>query len=380
MPDKATLQSFQRLLTVQPELTQIAPLSALLPDLPDGTLFHAGPPFKSQENLPVPIVHAACAAAVQEGLADSLQDANNAIAKGEIALRPAQDFGIVTPLAFVAGPSMYAVAVEDRAAAGALMASPLNDGPPAGCLRFGMDNEAGRKLLAALQDEIGPDLSRHFAGPVDLLSLMSAAIDKGDELHGQVAAANGLLRPFLGEDLSNASQEYLAQAGQFVLNVIMAASALMLKAGAGVAGSGMVIASGGNGQEIGYKTAAEPDHWVTLPATKPVGPTMPGMESFAPLPAIGDSAVIDALGFGAACLRFAPALLDPLREHIPAAYAGPEAHGAYLGSHPAFPYPGLKLGLDLNQPRDCLGIMLGMVEETGTAGLIGRGVAPWPEA
>jgi hypothetical protein len=380
----ATLQSYRQMLTVEPVLTRIAPLFDLLDTLPDRTLFHAGPPFKSQRNLPLPILNAASATAVQEGFAANLETAIDAIIAGEIHLRPAQDFGIVTPLAFVAGPSIYAVAVENRAAPGQIVVSPLNDGPPSGCLRFGTANDEGRALLSALCAEIGADLAHNFSDspsrPVDLLPLMSAAIGKGDDLHGQVAAANALLRPALGKNLSDASEAYLDQAGQFVLNVIMATSALMLRAGNDVADSDMVTASGGNGQEIGYQLANSPGHWITLPATRPVGPALPGKETSTALPATGDSAVIDALGFGAACLRFAPTLFDPLKQHIDGAYTTPSAHDAYLGAHPAFPYPGLKLGLDLTQPRQCLGIMLGMVDETGAEGLIGRGVAPWPSA
>ena len=59
--------------------------------------------------------------------------AAEAIASGDIALRPAQDAGIVTPLAFVAGPSMYGVAVVDANNPARRIAAPLNDGPPAAC-------------------------------------------------------------------------------------------------------------------------------------------------------------------------------------------------------------------------------------------------------
>ena len=95
------------------------------------------------------------------------------------------------------------------------------------------------------------------------------------------------------------------------------------------------------------------------------------------LPAIGDSAVIDALGFGAACLRFAPSLGDSLRGWIDDAFFTPAAHASFIGRHPAFPQDDLKLGLDITRPGPILGIMLGMVEAGGTEGLIGRGVASW---
>ena len=109
----ATQASFDRLLAVKPVLAEIARLGALLPELPKKTLFHAGPPFERQNDLPVPIVNAAAVAAVHEGFATDRAAAREAIASGDIAMRPAQDAGIVTPLAFVAGPSMYGVAVVD---------------------------------------------------------------------------------------------------------------------------------------------------------------------------------------------------------------------------------------------------------------------------
>lgn len=380
LSETATQQSFRKMLAVEPVLTRIAPLADLLGDLPENTLFHAGPPFKSLADLPAPILNAASATAVQEGFAADLEQARHALVHGEIRLSPAQDFGIVTPLAFVAGPGMYGVAVEDRANPGMPFASPLNDGPPAGCLRFGVASKGARDLLAALYTNVGRDLAAKFTGPVDLLPIMSDAIASGDDLHGQVSAANAKILPYLGNSLSDASYDYLQQAGQFVLNIIMATCALMLRAGNDVDGSGMVTACGGNGQELGFKTGYASAVWTTLPARRPVGPHLPGKETSLALPAIGDSAVIDALGFGAACLRFSPSLYNPLKPHVSADYAEIAAHDAYLGPHPLFPHSGLKLGLDLSRPRQCLGIMLGMVEETGSEGLIGRGVAPWPKA
>ncbi|MGB1007424.1 MAG: DUF1116 domain-containing protein, partial [Thalassobaculaceae bacterium] len=122
----ATRTSFDRLLAVKPVLADIAPLGALLPELPKKTLFHAGPPFERLNDLPAPIVNAAAAAAVHEGFATEHAAAREAIASGDIALRPAQDAGIVTPLAFVAGPSMYGVAVVDANNSARRIAAPLN--------------------------------------------------------------------------------------------------------------------------------------------------------------------------------------------------------------------------------------------------------------
>jgi hypothetical protein len=97
-----------------------------------------------------------------------------------------------------------------------------------------------------------------------------------------------------------------------------------------------------------------------------------------PLPAIGDSAVLDACGFGAASLRFAPEMLAMLGESAPAVRFGPQAHDAFVGLHPLLPFEALKLGLDLDSPAARPGVILAMLDAEGRAGLIGRGVAPWP--
>jgi hypothetical protein len=167
----------------------------------------------------------------------------------------------------------------------------------------------------------------------------------------------------------------MSDANQFVLNVIMATAAVMLGAGAGIADSNLVVAAGGNGVHFGYKVASAPDTWLTLPATRPQGPKFPGKEDAAALPAIGDSAVIDALGFGAACLRFCPTLAEALEGHIDPAFLTPAAHDAFVGPHPGLGNRDVRVGLDLTRPISALGVMLGMVE---AGGITGRGVAPWP--
>jgi hypothetical protein len=232
-------------------------------------------------------------------------------------------------------------------------------------------------MLRALTEEIGADLAGALATPVALLPVIARGLAGGDELHGRLNAAQSAVPAFFAGDLSRVTRDYLETANQFVLNVVMAAAALMIGAGAGVPGSALVVACGGNGLELGWKLAGDPERWVTGPATRPRGPRLPGHEAAEPLPAIGDSAVIDALGLGAACLRFAPELGAGLRDHIDPAYYTERAHEPFVAAHPALPFEGLRLGLDLTRPRSCLGIMLGMVGAAGTEGLVGRGVAPW---
>ncbi|MCC3304591.1 DUF1116 domain-containing protein [Sneathiella sp. HT1-7] len=375
----ATQKSYNNLIAVEPALTRIAKLEELIPNLPGRTLLHAGPPFSDQGNLPRPMRNSLVAAAQLEGWAASEEDAFTQLKNGELNLRPAQDFGVVTPLAFIVGPSAYCLEVEDMAAPGNRRFSPLNDGPLPYALRLGNGHPDGLALLQRLSKHIGTVLARMLTAPIPLLPVLDHGLKNGDDLHGQVAATQAKFRSLFSAPDDTETVAYLASAGQFSLNFIMASAALMIGAGANIAKSNMIIACGGNGQDIGYKLASDPNTWITRPALPPVGIKFEGQEMAEALPAIGDSAVIDALGFGAACLRTTPSLAEGYRGHIHPDFFSPAAHAPFIGPHPALSDSGIMVGLDLTRPRTCLGINLGMVERTGTTGLIGRGVSPWPE-
>ena len=378
--DSATQHSYEQLIAAEPVLGRVGHLADLLPGVCEWTLFHAGPPFAAPDSLPAPVANAAVSAAMHAGFAATRENALNDIASGAIRLRPAQDIGLVTPLAFVAGPGTFCLEVADANRDGLRRLAPLNDGPLPDALRFGTGRAEGLALLRRLDGVVGPDLAQHAPQGAAMLPLLARGLAGGDDLHGHVAAAQAAFLDLAGRRISDETRAYMGDANQFVLNVVMATAAVMLGAAAGVAESRMVVAAGGNGIDFGYKLAGAPDDWVTLPATAPQGPRFPGREAAAPLPAIGDSAAIDAVGFGAACLRFSPTLRQALEGHVDAAFFTDAAHEAFIGPHPRLGQSSLRVGLDLTCPRPCLGVMLGIVEATGTAGLIGRGVAPWPSA
>lgn len=377
MSDDATRTSFERLLAAAPQLDGCAPLGALT-TLPDRTLLHAGPPFQPGETVPAPVLNSAAAAACFEGWAASREAARDALASGDIRLAAAQDFRVVTPLAFVASPSMPALRVSDAHGAAAARFAPINDGPPPAALRFGaVHPDQGARL--DLLRRIGSDFAKALQQPLPLLPILGAGLDGGDDLHGRVTAANAALADRLAPRLAGEARAYLALANQFVLNVIMAACAVMIGAGAGVAESRLVVAAGGNGLRFGWKTADRPDLWRTIRAAAPVGPRFANAGDSVFLPAIGDSVVIDASGFGAAALRYAPEMIAALRGHVDESWFTPAASEPFAGPHPAFPSD-LKLGLDADRAASGRGVILAALDAAGIAGLIGRGIAPWSAA
>ncbi|SON56961.1 hypothetical protein HDIA_3420 [Hartmannibacter diazotrophicus] len=372
----ATLSSFERLVAARPQWTETAPLKDLI-DLPARTLLHAGPPFADPGSVAIPVLISAAVAAVLEGWVADVESARSAILAGELALMPAQDFGVVTPLAFVVGPGTWCLKVEDEAGKAPGKISPLNDGPATFGLRFGTGNPDGIAYVRRVGETLGPALRDAMTAPIPVLPIMTAGLAGGDELHGRVSSANDALMAAL-PILDETATADLRLANQFVLNLLMAGTAVMLAAAAGVPGSSLVVAAGGNGVDLGWKRADAPDQWITMPAAPPVGPRMKPDGDV--LPAIGDSAVLDACGFGAASLRFCPDLLAALGDLLPPVCADPEAHAAFVGPHPAFAIPGLRLGLDADCPAPRPGIMLAMLDAGGHFGLLGRGVAPWPNA
>lgn len=372
---RATRVSFERLLAATPQLDGCAPLGEFIA-LPDKTLLHAGPPFQAGIALPPPVRNAAAAAAQFEGWAIDYNDACAGLVRGDIRLAPAQDYGVVPPLAYVVSPVMPVLRVSNAAGNASPRYVPVNDGPPPTALRFGASHDGQIERLA-LVGRIAPALNDALQEAIPLLSVLRAGLDGGDDLHGRVSAANAALAAILAPRLSGEAGDYLTLANQFVLNVIMAACAVMIGAGAGIMDSRLVTAAGGNGIDFGWQLAGKSGIWQTAAAQAPVGPHFPHTAGKRFLPAIGDSAVIDACGFGAAVLRYAPEMIAALRGHVPDGYFEVTASAGFIGAHPAFPSD-IKLGLDIDAQGPVRGVMLAAVDAEGEAGLVGRGVAPWP--
>jgi hypothetical protein len=220
--------------------------------------------------------------------------------------------------------------------------------------------------LRAIHGQAGRALTALFGDPIPLLPIALASLAGGDELHGRVGIGSARLKQIGSERLGpkHPAMLYLNGTPLVFLNVWMAAVAAMLAAGEGIEGSTLVTGAGGNGVEFGIRLAGAPSEWRSGPAAPPGG--------LDALPAIGDSALIDALGLGALALDSSPQL------------------AADLGVSPvtlplAGFHPGLSraIGLDAEQiaatgllPPVCLAAL----DPQGTLGMIGRGLSYHPAA
>ncbi|MDQ2106680.1 YlbE family protein, partial [Azospirillum isscasi] len=318
----ATARAVERLLAAVPVWTETGTAGERI-GLDRRTLLHAGPPFANPEEICPPVLNAAAAALLFEGMAEGVEEARALVRSGAVTLRPAQDLGVVTPLAAVVSRSMWLHVVEDAGGSGVRAHSPLNEGGgPA--LRFGIVNGAVVERLRLLHGAVGPTLAG--VGPVELSGIAREAMEQGDELHGRVGVASALLTDTLASRLGGSGEVcgFLREAGQFFLNPWMAACKTMLLAADGVPGAALVTAAGGNGVRFGLRLSGMMgEGWASAPAAAPQGPdiALPGGAPRPRLPAIGDSAVIDAVGFGALALDAAPLLRAELGAAAGAAIA-----------------------------------------------------------
>lgn len=333
-------------------------------------LLHAGPPLADPTRPPLPLRSAVVMTALHEGWAASAAEAEAMLAAGTLKLSPAQPRGCVTPLASVVSGGTPLFAVGCGAAPVWAPVSPLG-GPDT---RMGHREPAILQRLADRDARVAPALARWLAarGPLPLWPLAVAGLDGGDDLHSRTAASNAAFADRLSLPLLD---EGLRATPLFFLTLWMAACAALLRTLEGGDRPRMVTRAGANGECFGIATAGAPERWHTVAAEPPQGWRLPTMPAPIPVcPAIGDSAVIDLLGFGGQRLPWSPEPWSVLGPHI----AGDaEAISTALRE---WPHPDLPsrwaIGVDatrLSAGSSAL-VCLAMIAADGESGLVGRGV------
>jgi hypothetical protein len=320
-------------------------------------VLHAGPPFETPADIPAPLRNSLIAAIRFETWAKDDPAAWALIERGIVATYPAQDFCVVTPLAFPVSPSMSLMRVGSSAA-------PFNEGG-GDVLRLGSPAAAARERLAWIERVLAPAFAFVAEAPLDLLPRARAALDAGDDLHASSAQASLALARDLASKVPSEVAAFLVAAPAFFLNLTMAMAREILAA----APAGIVTAMGGNGHRFGFKRAGE-RNWTSAPATPPLGPVSAPGEV---LPAIGDSAVVEAFGLGAMAAGNSPI---PYRDYGP--WLPPDsprlATEILTAEHPVL---GLRVGLNTNRithTKQSPVISLAMLAADGSGRMLGRGI------
>lgn len=364
-----------RVLAVRPECVGLERAGDALA-LGPRELLHAGPPLPDPRAPCMPVANAAVCAVLLEGWARDADAARALIASGGVVFRAAQDRGCTVPLADVLSPSMWVQRVRDAAGIAPDAFAPINGGgehPQ----RVGVFDPAVVAHLRWLGERFAPAWRAALSAPVPLAPIADAGLALGDDCHGRTAAATARLAADLDARLAGAggdeARAYLARSPGFFLNLWMAASRCMLSAAAGTPGSDIVVAAGGNGQTCGIALACDPGRWVVAEADPPSIPGATAEVAARGLGAIGDSAIVDLLGFGAMCsLRDGPAPPPEVR-----AAWGDAWPGALLSAeHPAMPRTGPRVVVEAARvvaagepPR----VSLGVLDRFGERGRLGGG-------
>jgi hypothetical protein len=364
--EAANTEALTRITSARCVLVDLKLARDIVPGLGDRMLLHAGPPL-SWEAACGPMRGALAGAALYEGWARSLPEAESLLERGDITLSPCHEHDAVGPMAGIISPSMPVLVVENRSY-GNRAYSTLNEGLGK-VLRYGANDAGVIARLRWLREEVAPTLTAAIrrADGLDVTSIIAQALHMGDEMHNRNKAATALFtraiapalaegdihRGPLGPRLVGAILRYLAETDVFFLNLAMAASKAALDPAANLPGSTIVTAMARNGTEFGIRTSGTGDLWFTAPAPLVDGLYFPGYGPDDANPDLGDSAITETGGLGAFALAAAPAITQFIggTPALARQYTD-EMYGITYTEHPLYTIPaldfrGTPVGVDL---------------------------------
>jgi hypothetical protein len=392
----ANAAALEAMLGAQAHLVDVQPAAEAL-GLQRGQLLHAGPPV-SWDQASGPMRGALVGALLLEGLADSPEAAERALAHGDVTWEPCHSRGAVGPMAGVVSASMWVFCLRDEAHHTTSWCS-LNEGLGK-VLRYGAYGAEVIERLHWMSEVLGPLLQHavRAAEPVDVRAIISQMVQMGDEGHNRNRAGTLMfLREVLpamidsGFPTSDVAEavRFVSGNDHFFLNLVMPACKLSCAAAADIPGSTVVTAMARNGTDFGITTSGTGDTWFTAPANTPEGLFLGGYGPEDANPDIGDSAITETAGLGGLSMATAPAIVRFVGGSVPDALATTQRmYDITVGENPAFAIPilefrGAPTGIDVTSvvrsgvlPQ----INTGMAGRVAGTGQVGAGLVTPPMA
>lgn len=393
--EAANAEVLRRLDSGVPLLTAVTTVGETVPGLDGRVLLHCGPALRYPQ-APDPLRRSMQAAAVAEGWAASPAEADAMLGSEQIGLSPANAHRVVVPMATALGPGAPLYVAADEAGETTAFA-PISQGPGE-VAWFGCATGAAIARLVFLRDVAFPVIREVLrrSGPVDVLAIAAQAITMGDDVHVRTQAATNLLikewLPHLtdiGGEQVTAFARFLAGNHLFFLTMAMAAARSLTEWAAQVPDSSIVTGMSRNGTTFGVRLAGA-TQWFTAEAPE-VGHALyhPGRGPDDGARDIGDSAVLELCGLGAAAAAGSPAVAQLLGGSMDAAAALTERlAGVCAGQSGRFKIPvlgnvGTPLGVDARKVTE-LGttpaVTTGILHRSAGTGQVGAGVAEAPLA
>ena len=315
---RANKEAIERLLAAKPMIKGIGMAIDTVPGMKKNMILHAGPPVEWSK-MCGPMRGAVIGGLIYEGLANDPQEAEKLAASGEITFEPCHHHAAVGPMAGVMTASMPVWIMENEAFGNTAYCT-LNEGLGK-VLRYGAYSSEVIDRLNWMRDVLAPVLADVIKthGPIDMKSLITQALQMGDEGHNRNRAGTSLfireIAPFLvrldrpREEIANVL-EFLNGNDHFFLNLTMPAGKASLDAAAGIDGSSLVTVMARNGTEFGIRVSGTGDQWFTAPAPMVDGLYLPGFTADDAAPDIGDSAIAETTGYGGFAMAAAPAIVQ----------------------------------------------------------------------
>jgi hypothetical protein len=315
--EKANLEAASRMLRSKPALVDISTAGEVVPGLEKKTVLHAGPPV-SWQRMCGPMRGAVIGGLILEDLARNREEAEDLAASGDIIFEPCHHHSAVGPMAGVVTWSMPVWVMENKTFGNRAYCT-LNEGLGK-VLRYGAFSaeviEKLKWMAGDLAPILGEALRRH--GEIDLKSLISQALQMGDEGHNRNRAGTSLfireLAPYLvmlDEPREKIARVFSFMHGNdhFFLNLSMPACKCTADAAAGIQGSSVIYTMARNGTDFGIRVSGLGERWFTAPATMVEGLYLPGFSAEDAAPDIGDSVITETAGIGGFAMAGAPAIV-----------------------------------------------------------------------
>jgi len=316
--EAANKKVMEIILNGQPTLLDIGIAEEVILGMNKKTILHAGPPIK-WEKMSGPLKGAVIGALIYEGLAVDEKEATELAASGEISYDPCHHHNTVGPMAGVVSASMPVWILQNKKYANYSYCT-LNEGLGK-VLRYGAYSDEVIKRLKWIENLLAPLLKQALKlhGPIDLKTMITQALQMGDEGHNRNRAGTSLLirelAPYIIQTKFSEKEKievlkFIDSNDHFFLNLTMPACKCTMDAAKNIEFSTIVTVMARNGTEFGIRVSGLGDRWFTGPAGIVDGLLFPGYTAEDANPDIGDSVIAETAGIGGFAMAAAPAIVQ----------------------------------------------------------------------
>ena len=392
---KANAEATKVLLDSKPTLVGVGKALDVIPGMHEKLICHAGPPV-TWERMCGPMRGGVIGGLIYEGLATNREEAEKLAASGEIEYSPCHHYAAVGPMAGILTPSMPVCIFENPPYKTKSFCS-LNEGLGK-VLRYGAFSEEVIERLNWMRDVLAPIFEKALDahGPIDMKSLISQALQMGDEGHNRNRAGTSLvireLAPYMvlldadREDISKVLT-FLHENDHFFLNLSMGAAKCTVDAVAPIENCSIITTMARNGTDFGIRLSSLDNEWFTGEASIVDGLYLPGFTADDAARDIGDSVITETVGTGGFAMAAAPAIAKFVggspADAMTTTLRMYEITAAENGSYqiPALDFRGTPTGIDLLkiiQTGILPAINTGIAHKEPGIGMVGAGLVKPP--